>query len=151
MILIRIIILFFILLIGFQIYSMLRPLNEGLENANTAIIGETSTAKEPTATTDSSLTYQPYNKNDPNSALILSQQNAGNIEYLKGRVSDLDKSATKIDAMSQNMGSMQTQIDAMVQQQAEYANSISTAAPVEADDGSEEKNTETVETDQPNV
>jgi hypothetical protein len=133
MILIRIIILFFILLIGFQIYSMLRPSIEGLENAG--IQDPIGAPSEPTATTDSSLTYQPYNKNDPNSALILSQQNAGNIEYLKGRVSDLDKNATKIDAMSQNMGSMQTQIDAMMKQQAEYANSISTAAPIEAGDG----------------
>jgi hypothetical protein len=147
MILIQIIILFFILLIGFQIYSMWQPSIEGLENAEVQNLGDTS-SEEPTATTDSSLKYQPYNKNDPNSALILSQQNAGNIEYLKGRVTDLDKSSKKIDAMSQNMGSMQTQIDAMVQQQAEYANSISTAATVEADDGSEEKKTETVETDQ---
>jgi hypothetical protein len=129
MILIRIIILFFILLFGFQIYSWWRPVKEGLENTPTSL-----PRSDPVATTNSSLTYQPYNSNDPNSALILSQQNAGNIEYLKGRVIDLEKSATKIDSISQNMGSMQTQIDVMVQQQAEYAKAISTPAPVDSQD-----------------
>lgn len=129
MILIRIIILFFIVLLGFQIYSMMQPKKEGF----TGPAPRPAPGPAPGATTNSSLTYQPYNSNDPNNALILSQQNAGNIEYLKGRVIDLEKSTTKIDEMSKNMGSMQTQIDSLVQQQAEYVNSISAPAPVEED------------------
>jgi hypothetical protein len=132
MILIRIIILFFILLLGFQIYSMMQSGKEGLEN-KTDNIDNTTANPEPVGTTNSSLTYQPYNSNDPNSALILSQQNAGNIEYLKGRVIDLEKSNTKINEISQNMGSMQTQIDVLVKQQADYVNAISTPAPIEAE------------------
>ena len=136
MILIRIIILFFILLLGFQIYSNLKPTKEGLENESDAATATPSTSsdQEPAATSNSSLTYQSYNSNDQNSALILSQQNAGNIDYLKGRVTDLEKSNTKINEMSQNMGSMQTQIDVLVKQQAEYVNAISTPAPVEAEE-----------------
>jgi Flp pilus assembly protein TadG len=133
MILIRIIILFFILLLGFQIYSMMQSTKEGLENESDSM-STTVANPEPVATTNSSLTYQPYNSNDPNSALILSQQNAGNIEYLKGRVNDLEKSNTKINEISQNMGSMQTQIDVLVKQQADYVNAISTPAPVEAEE-----------------
>lgn len=103
MFLIRILIIFFILLIGFQFISSFFSLREGL-----------------TTTT----TYKPYNANDPNNALILSQQNAGNIEYLKGRITDLDTMKGKVDSVSKNMSAMQTQIDALVQQQAQYANDI---------------------------
>ena len=133
MILIRIIIIFFILLLGFQIYFMIQSRKEGFTGPPPGPApGSTSPpGTAPAATTNSSLTYQPYNSNDPNSALILSQQNSGNIEYLKGRVTDLEKSTTKIDEMSQNMGSMQTQIDSLVQQQAEYAQSISAPEPIE--------------------
>lgn len=130
MILIRIIILFFILLFAFQLYSRYNPTQEGLSNAP-------GPAPPPKATTNSSLTYQPYNSNDPNSALILSQQNAGNIDYLKDRVTDLEKSNTKIDAMSQNMGSMQTQIDSLVQQQVEFAKEMSTPPPANSEEPSE--------------
>jgi len=131
MILIGIIILFFILLLGFQIYSMMQPRKEGFTGPAP---GPRPGSQAPAATTDSSLTYQSYDNNDPNNALILSQQNAGNIEYLKDRVINLEKSATKINEMSQNMGSMQTQIDSLVQQQAEYVNSISAPAPLEEEE-----------------
>ena len=134
MILIRIIILFFILLFAFQLYSMCNPTKEGLVNGFNVRPQSSSPASAPAATTSSSLTYQPYNSNDPNSALILSQQNAGNIEYLKGRVTDLEKSNTKIDEMSKNMGSMQTQIDSLVQQQVEFAKEVSTPAPVDPEE-----------------
>lgn len=135
MILIRIIILFFILLFAFQLYSKLRPTKEDFVVARSNAPGPAPTA--PAATTSSSLTYQPYNSNDPNSALILSQQNAGNIEYLKGRVTDLEKSNIKIDEMSQNMGSMQTQIDSLVQQQVEFAKEMSNPTPADQGDSEE--------------
>jgi len=139
MILIRIIILFFILLFAFQLYSMCNPTKEGLVNGFNVRPQSSSPAPapEPAATTSSSLTYQPYNSNDPNSALILSQQNAGNIEYLKGRVTDLEKSNTKINEMSQNMGSMQTQIDSLVQQQVEFAKEMSNPTPADQEDSEE--------------
>jgi hypothetical protein len=129
MILIRIIILFFILLFALQVYSMYNPTKEGLAVQP----AKNNSASAPAATTSSSLTYQPYNSNDQNSALILSQQNAGNIDYLKGRVTDLEKSNTKIDEMSKNMGSMQTQIDSLVQQQVEFAKEMSTPAPTDSE------------------
>ena len=134
MILIRIIILFFILLFAFQIYSMCNPTKEGLVVARS---NDPGPAPPPQATTNSSLTYQPYNSNDPNSALILSQQNAGNIEYLKGRVTDLETSNSKINEMSQNMGSMQTQIDSLVQQQVEFAKEMNTPAPADTEEPGE--------------
>jgi hypothetical protein len=107
--LIKILIGFFIFLIGYQIFLALLDKNnlvEGLEN-------ETTT--------------------DPNSALILSQQNAGNIEVLKGRVDELDGAKglkSRVDTMQQNIDSMQTQIDGLVQQQADYATDLAGDEPI---------------------
>lgn len=65
--------------------------------------------------------YQPYNTDSPNNCLILAQQNAGNIEVLKGRVDGLDEVKKKVDTMKTNLELMQTQVDGLVQQQADYA------------------------------
>jgi hypothetical protein len=115
--LIKILIGFFIFLIGYQLFSAVMKkdnLVEGLKNNSTS-------------------QYQPYNTNDPNnpnSALILAQQNAGNIEVLKGRVDGLDGVKSRVDTMQQNIDSMQTQIDALVQQQADYANDLAGSEPI---------------------
>jgi hypothetical protein len=75
--LIKILIIFFTFLIGYQLFlEILTFINqdnlvEGLENKSTN-------------------EYKPYNPNDPNNTLILAQQNAGNIEFIKGRIDDLD-------------------------------------------------------------
>jgi hypothetical protein len=126
MILISILILFFILLVGLQIFKALSSLQifKALNNY--------TGVKEGLENNDQ--TYKEYNTNDPNnpnSALILSQQNAGNIEFLKGRIVGLDTVNTTVNSMQQNINSMQTQIDALTNQQVEYAQSIGTPAPVE--------------------
>lgn len=116
--LLKLLIVFFTCLIGYQIFLALLlfinkgSLVEGLENNTNE--------------------YKPYNTNDPNnpnSALILAQQNAGNIEVLKGRVDGLDGVKARVDTMQQNVDSMQTQIDALVQQQADYANDLAGSEP----------------------
>jgi hypothetical protein len=115
--LIKILIIFFTFLIGYQLFLALMKkdnLVEGLENNSTN-------------------EYKPYNTNDPNnpnSALILAQQNAGNIEVLKGRIDGLDGVNRRVDIMQQNIDSMQTQIDALVQQQADYANDLAGSEPL---------------------
>lgn len=119
--LIKILIGFFIFLIGYQLFLALfggSNLVEGLENTTT---GE----------------YQPYNKDDPNNALILAQQNAGNIEVLNGRVTKLDGIKERVDTIQENIDSMQTQIDALVQQQADYAKDVmgDKPPPVEGTEG----------------
>ena len=110
-----ILIIVFILLISYQIYLELCPnkIIEGLENETTTTEAE----------------YQPYNVNNPNNALILAQQNAGNIEVLRGRIDKLDGIKEKTDQMQEDMNSMQSQIDALVQQQADYAQQLVGSAP----------------------
>ena len=80
------------------------PLQEGVENQSSE--------------------YKTYDTNDPNNALILGQQNAGNIEYLRSRVDNLDGVKEQIVQMKTDMTTMQTQMDSLVQQQADYAAEI---------------------------
>jgi len=106
-------ILFLGLLVLYQIWQQIRPpnpLREGLESDSTT---STSTS------TDGS--YQAYNTSDPNNALILAQQNAGNIEVLKGRIDDFGDIKKKTDDMQTSMDGMQDEINALVQQQADFA------------------------------
>ena len=114
--LIYILIVIFLVLISYQIYLVIFPkkLLEGLENTTT-----TTTTQE----------YKPYNLNDPNNSLILAQQNAGNIEVLKGRIDSFGDVKKNVDNMQQEIDSMQTQIDGLVQQQADYAQEIAGSTP----------------------
>ena len=98
--LIKFLILFFIMLIFYQIFLAIFGENiiEGME-------GEASSS------------YQNYG-NDP---LILAKQNAGNIEYLKGQVTGLQGLDKKVDDISKNVDTLNTQVIALVQQQADAA------------------------------
>lgn len=127
MLLIYILIFLFVILIGYQAYLANSTLGlsiipvsiiEGLENADST-------------TTTSTQEYKPYNLNDPNNSLILAQQNAGNIEVLKGRIDSFDGVKKRVDDMQQSIDSMQTQIDGLVQQQADYAQEMVGSTPPE--------------------
>jgi len=134
MYLIYILIIIFTILISYQAYLAIKSpsLIEGLEN-------ETSNTSNPPQ-------YQPYNLNDPNNALILAQQNAGNIDVLKGRIDNLDGVKQKVDDMQQSINSMQVQIDGLVQQQADYAQQLVGSTPPDIT-GTEPENAENVNTD----
>jgi hypothetical protein len=120
MFLIYLLILLFTILITYQIfltypiYSKTSYLIEGLDNSDSS---------------DQTQDYKPYNLNDPNNALILAQQNAGNIEVLKGRIDAQDGVKEKVDTIQQNINAIQTQIDGLVQQQADFAQQIAGSTP----------------------
>jgi hypothetical protein len=126
MLLIYILIVLFILLVSYQLILVVSPLFipntliEGLEN-----------------TTTTSQEYKPYNISDPNNSLILPQQNAGNIEVLKGRVD-------KLDGLNDKVVTMQQSIDLMQTQQADYAQEIAGSTPPDIT-GIDEDNIENVE------
>ena len=128
MLLIYILIVLFVIFISYQIYlAMLSStfstsLIEGLEN------------------NDTTSSYKPY-VIDP---LILSQQNAGNIEVLKGRINDLDGVKQSVNDLKQSINAMQTQIDGLVNQQANYAQEIAGSTPVDIT-GTDYDTTENVE------
>jgi len=95
--LVNILIAFFIFLILYQIF-LATNLIEGLENQ-----------------------YNPYDTNNPNNALILAQQNAGNISYLKERLDKFDGIFQEVQDLSGNVVTLQTQVDGLVQAQKDYA------------------------------
>ena len=134
MILIYILIIVFIILIGYETFLAFFPdkLIECLENNDTS---SSSSTQE----------YKPYNLQDPNNSLILAQQNAGNIEVLKGRIDSStslqDDLKKKVDNIQQSIDSMQIQIDGLVQQQAEYAQELVGSTPP-AITGTEEETVE---------
>jgi TolA-binding protein len=97
--LVNILIVFFIMLICFQII-LANHIVEGLET------GES---------------YQSYDTNNPANALILAQQNAGNIEYLKGRIQDVQGMNKQVQDLSGNVQTLQEQVTGLVTAQQQYA------------------------------
>ena len=125
-------ILLFVFLLVYQIYLDIysSKLIEGLEtNSSTS-----SYIQE----------YTPQNLNDPDNFLILSQQNAGNIEVLKGRIDTLDGMNEKVDNIKLSVDAMQVQIKSLVQQQADFAQEMVGSTPPTIT-GTEELTLENVE------
>jgi peptidoglycan hydrolase CwlO-like protein len=93
-------IVFFILLILYQIFLANFIIKEGL---------------------DTSSSYQSYNTGDPNNAMILAQQNAGNIQVLKQQMDNLTGLNQEVQDISANVVSLQSQVSAIGQAQQQYA------------------------------
>lgn len=68
--------------------------------------------------------FKEYDTNDPNNSLILSQQNAGNINYLKERLDSLDGINQQVQDLSGNVSSLQTTVDGILQAQKDYADQM---------------------------
>lgn len=103
--LVNILILFFIILILYQIL-LANNVIEGLENQ-----------------------YQPYNTNNPNNALILAQQNAGNISYLKQRLDSIQGLEQEVQDISGNVATLQTQVTGLLETQQQYATQMTGGTP----------------------
>ena len=103
--LINILIVFFVILIIYQIF-LASNIIEGLENQ-----------------------YQSYDTNNPNNALILAQQNAGNISFLKQQLDSLNGISQQVQDLSGNVQSLQTQVNGLVQTQQQYANQLTGGSP----------------------
>jgi hypothetical protein len=113
---INILILFFIFLIFFQIF---------LAFSNNSIREGLITGFPPQAPSQ----YQPYNTNDPNNALILAQQNAGNIQVLKQQLDELMKMKQQVQDISGNVDALQKQVSGMVGAQQQYAQDMTPSSP----------------------
>jgi hypothetical protein len=104
--LVNILIIFFLILISYQII-LGNNIIEGLDNNNS---------------------YQQYNSQDP---LILAQQNAGNIEYLKGRIDDVQGMYKQVQDLSGNVIALQEQVNGLVTAQQDYATQMTGGAAPE--------------------
>ena len=124
--LVNILILIFVILITYQII-LANHIIEGLENNDD---------------------YKDYNTNDPNNALILAQQNAGNISYLKKRMDDVQGMYQTVQDLSGNYQSLQDQVNSLVSAQQDYANQMTGGtAPVVTGATDDTTTTDTTTTD----
>ena len=104
--LVNVLIIFFIFLIVYQIILANYNVVEGLKNNND---------KE----------YKDY----PPNALILSQQNAGNIEYLKKKMDDLQNMNSVVNDLSGNVASLQQQVNGLVSAQQQMVTQMTGGSP----------------------
>ena len=120
----NLLIVLFVLLIGAQIFlAYSGNIVEGLDNNN----------------------YQEYNGNDP---LILSKQNAANIEFLKQQFDGINGLQGEVNDISSNVAVLQTQVSGLVQSQQDYTNNVTSSnseLSTSYDDSSD--NTDTSNTD----
>ena len=65
--------------------------------------------------------YKPYGDND---ALILAQQNAGNIIVLKREIDDLTGLKQEFQDLSSNYSGLQSQVNSLVKAQNDYTNQM---------------------------
>ena len=115
--LVNILILFFIIIISYQLI-LANHVTEGLTN-NTQ-----------------NKSYKPYNSNDP---MILAQQNAGNIAFLKDRMDSIQNINQIVQDLSGNVQVLQQQVNGLVTTQQQYATQMAgdTAPTITGADGDE--------------
>ena len=104
-ILILFLIILFVVIISCQLFLAHVEVTEGLEN------------------------YKEYDTNDPNNAMILAQQNAGNIAVLKENLDGLSGLKQIVTDMSGNITNLQTQVDGLVQAQQDYISQSGVTEP----------------------
>jgi hypothetical protein len=115
--LVNILIFFFVILISYQLHLASLRVIEGLENEKT---------------------FQPYDE-DP---LILSKQNAGNIEYLRERMDNVQGLNQQVQDLSGNVQSLQDQVNGLLTAQQDYATQMAGSAPPEITGATEEEGEE---------
>ena len=108
--LINILIIFFIILIFYQVflYNIIdNNIMEGMESS-----------------------YQPYDTNNPNNAMILAQQNAGNIQVLKQQLDKIINLDKQVQDISGNLITLTNQVNTMVgNQQSMVGSKIPSSTP----------------------
>ena len=120
--LVNVLIIFFIILIFYQVFlsnisNMVYKMTHGI------IEGMDTTA------TTTSQQYQPYDMNNPNNALILAQQNAGNIQVLKQQVDKVIGLDKEVQDISGNLATLTTQVTNLMTAQQEYVQTNLPSSP----------------------
>lgn len=75
---------------------------------------------------DSTPEYKDYSHSDP---LILAQQNAGNISFLKQQVDGLPALTQQVKSIQDNINSLQDQINQLASAQQDYATQLVGTTP----------------------
>ena len=123
-----------ILSFGFLLFVQLLERNnkisfvEGFDQTDPSTATATTTTSIPTTPTpSSSKTYQDYDKNkDP---MILGEQNAGNIEFLKKQIEDIPALKTTLDSLLKRMDQLEEQMNNLTIQQNKAFQDLSGGSP----------------------
>lgn len=99
--LINLLVIFFIILLSYQIFLASRTI-EGLENND----------------------YQPYDTNNPQNALILAQQNAGNIIVLKQQVDEVKGLNKEVKDIKANVATLSDQFRELAEANKKYTSEM---------------------------
>ena len=130
--LINILIVFFILLLTYQIL-LANHIVEGMEGME--------------GMEENKNDFQEYDKNDPNNLSILVNQNAGNISYLKERMNNVANIGEQVKDISGNLQTLQDQVNELVLAQEDYANQLTGGSAPEISGAVEEEGEEIDETE----
>jgi hypothetical protein len=127
-------ILFFILLIMYQIYLnyFRTSIREGMLDVVPSFVPTFSPNMSPTASPIANPTnemlpnltvnqvYRQYDKKISDNTFLLAQQNAGNIEYLKERMNDTQEKTDDVNKLRSDVDALQQQITGLIQANAQY-------------------------------
>jgi hypothetical protein len=141
--LIYILIIFFVCLIGYQLFlafskkSLIEGMTDGEEEEEEGdvIDSESTPTTETTTTTDttsssSDATYQPYEGgSSADQALSLSKQNQYNIEYLQSKYKEIEGVKTDIDKMKQDIDTLDTSVNDLAQSAADLGTQVTGGQP----------------------
>lgn len=109
--LVYILIIFFIILIFYQIFLVYisSKINtvEGMESGS----------------------YKSYDLSNPSNVLILAQQNAGNIQVLKKQMDDLLHLNDEVQDISGNVATLTTNVSNLIEQQEQYVQTNLPSSP----------------------
>lgn len=151
--LLNILIIFFILLILYQLF--LAHFNNSIIEGMMDVVPTISPTSSPTNEMLPNLTvnqvYRQYDKKISDNTFLLAQQNAGNIEYIKQRIDDVQGMNKQVQDLSANVQALQEQVDGLVQANSQYTSQMVGTEPPEisgaVEDTTEETTEETFSTD----
>ena len=113
--LVNLLIIFFLLIFIYQIILAFMP------NVHETIIEGVENNSE----------YKKYDTDNPENALILAQQNAGNIEYIKGRMEEIMGLKGQVMDNCGNIVSLNDQMSALIQQMSDLKQDMVGDEPAE--------------------
>ena len=136
--LIYILIIFFVCLIGYQLFlafskkSLIEGMTEEEEEGGGDVVDSESTPTTTTDTTSSSTdpTYQPYQGgSSADQALSLSKQNQYNIEYLQSKYKEIEGVKNDITKMKQDIDTLDTSVNDLAQSAADLGTQVTGGQP----------------------
>ena len=120
-------ILFFILLITFQIIlaysksSVIEGMMDVVPTISPTFTPTSSPSNEMLPNLTINQVYRQYDKKIADNTFLMSQQNAGNIEYLKGRIDDVQGMYKQVQDLSGNVQALEEQVNGLITAQQDYA------------------------------